>query len=98
MGLWYHKARGTTVLVNDGPRISKRLQDIWGINLRACRVDLGLSQDQLADCSKVTQQTISNIENGRGLPRDDIKIALARALGTTPGELFPWPPMEDLVA
>lgn len=83
--------------MNDGPRISKRLVDIWGASVKARRTQLDLSQDELALVSGVTQQTISNLELGKGLPRDDIKIALALALGTSPAVLFPWPDMSELV-
>jgi transcriptional regulator with XRE-family HTH domain len=84
-------------LVNHGPAISQRLTEIWGARVSSRRQQLGLTQEQVAQISGLSQQTISNIEAGRHLARDDVKIALAKALGTTPGELFPWPPMEDLI-
>lgn len=84
--------------MNDGPRISLRLCDAWGARVKERRLRFGLTQDRLAELAGVTQQTVSNIEAGAHLPRDDVKINLARALGTTPGELFPWPSMQELSA
>lgn len=60
--------------------------------MRRRRELLGLSQAQLADRCGVTQQSISRIEAGRSLPRDDLKLALAAQLGCSPRTLFPWPP------
>jgi transcriptional regulator with XRE-family HTH domain len=57
---------------------------------------LGLSQARVAELAGMTQAGVSLVESGRALPRDDTKVVLARALGTTPADLFPWPPMEDL--
>jgi len=70
---------------------------MWAERVIERRKQFGWTQDQLAEISGITQQAISQIERGTGLPRDDSKIALARALGTTPGELFPWPPMSELM-
>lgn len=84
--------------MNDGPRISKRLADHWGERVAARRKALKWTQTQLAEVSGVTQQTISNIEAGAGLPRDDIKLALSIALGLPPAELFEWPPTDTLAA
>lgn len=74
------------------------LAEFWGESLKARRVELGLSQGQLARAADMTQQAIWQFEHGRRVPLDRTKVELARALGTTPGDLFPWPPMEDLVA
>jgi hypothetical protein len=46
----------------------------------------------------MTSQAVWQFETGQRVPLDRTKVVLARALGTTPAELFPWPPMEDLVA
>lgn len=87
----------TTGVVNDGPRVSKRLADLWAERIIQRRKQFGLTQERLAELSGLTQQGISQIERGEVLPRDDSKLYLARALGTTPGELFSWPPMSDLI-
>lgn len=83
--------------MNTGPIVSRRLADIWAANVRARREELGFSQDQVAELSCLTQAAVSQIERGAVLPRADSMVALARALGTDPGVLFPWPPMADLI-
>lgn len=81
------------------PRIrSVSLADHWASSLRARREVLNLSQRQVAEASELTQQAINLFELGRRIPADRTKVVLARALGTTPGELFPWPSMEELEA
>lgn len=83
--------------MNTGPTISTRLASTWALSVATRRKLLGLTQDQVAQVARITQQTVSNTESARHIPNDEVKIALARALGTTPGELFPWPDMADLV-
>ncbi len=83
--------------MNTGPLISQRLADAWASNVVARRKALGLSQEQVAELSGLTQQGVSQIESGAVLARDDSKVALCRALGTRPDVLFPWPPMEELI-
>ena len=84
--------------MNTGPRTTRRLADQWGQLVRDRRCDvLRFSQDQLAEVSGVTQQTISNIEAGKVLPRPETQYALARAMGTTVTDLFVWPAMADVV-
>ncbi len=83
--------------MNTGPIVSQRLADSWASKVIERRKALGLSQVQVAELAGLTQQGVSQIESGEVLPRDDSKVALAKALGTTPGELFPWPPMKDLI-
>lgn len=82
---------------NQYPQVQSRLSATWARGVTERRHQLGLSQDQLAELSGLTQAGISIIESGKGLPQVVSIIALARALGTTPGELFPWPDMADLV-
>lgn len=52
-----------------------------------------MTQGQLAGACRppVTQQTISKIEHNDICPRDRVKEIIAAALGTSVGELFPWP-------
>lgn len=56
-----------------------------------------MSQRALAEAVGLRQQSIARFESGEQIPLDRTKVQLARALRTTPGELFPWPPMEELV-
>lgn len=50
-----------------------------------------MTQGQLAGACGVTQQTISRIERGRLMPRDELKIVVASKLRSHPSTLFPWP-------
>jgi transcriptional regulator with XRE-family HTH domain len=74
------------------------LGEFWGKRLFDRRVELGLSQHQVAEVADLAQQSIARFESGQQIPLDRTKVELARALGTTPTELFTWPPMEQLVA
>lgn len=81
----------------------KTLGEIWGASLRERRESLGspeapLTRADVAHLADLTSQAIWLYETGQRIPRDGIKVRLARALGTTPGELFPWPDMKDLAA
>ncbi len=71
--------------------VVQRLGTTWGGRIRQRREALGLSQRELAERCDVTQQTISRIEMGAVLPRDVLKIELARQLDCSPRTLFPWP-------
>lgn len=69
---------------------------IWGDSLKARREECKLSRAQLARVAEMTSQSIWLFETGQRIPLDRTKVDLARALGTTPGELFPWPSMDEL--
>jgi putative transcriptional regulator len=56
--------------------------------VRALRVDLGLSQGQLATAMGVSRQTINAIETGRYLPSLPLAMALARHFGRAVEEVF----------
>ena len=57
--------------------------------VREFRERLGISQVELARRVCIASTNLSNIERGRLAPWKKIKRALARALKTTPEELFP---------
>lgn len=67
------------------------LGEIWGQRIAERRALLGLSQAQLADLCGVEQQTISRAELGKTIPRDALKLAIARNLGEPMTVLFAWP-------
>lgn len=71
---------------------------MWGGNLRRRRQELGISQNHVAIAAGIKQQSVARFESGQQIPTDRTKVALARALGSSPGELFPWPPMDELDA
>lgn len=52
------------------------------------RVELGMSQEQLAQQARIGQSTISEIEAGKHNPTVDVALGIARALGKTVEELF----------
>ncbi len=56
--------------------------------IRQVRERLGVRQGDLAQTIGVSRQALSAIEAGRALPRTDVALALARALGTTVEALF----------
>ena len=58
------------------------------LKLKAARVALDLSQEQLAKKVGVTRQTISAVENGDYNPTINLCVAICRALGKTLDELF----------
>jgi DNA-binding XRE family transcriptional regulator len=66
----------------------------WGHRVKERRLDLRLTQAQLADLvghDGVTVQTISKLERGELRPRDYLKLALALALCVEVVDLFPMP-------
>lgn len=83
--------------MNTYPLTQTRLAESWARRLVERRHQLQLSQQQVAELAGITQAGVSLVESGRAVPQVPTILALAKALGTTPGELFPWPPMSDLV-
>ena len=60
--------------------------------LRACRIRLGLSQQEVARNAGVTRQTVSGLESGQYAPSAAVALRLARALNCRVEDLF-W--LED---
>ena len=58
------------------------------LKMKSARVARDLSQQQLADLSGVSRQTISAIEKGDYNPTINLCIAICRELGKTLDELF----------
>ena len=71
-----------------------QLHAIFRANLRARRIDLGLTQAQLADKLKVDQGYVSDLERGRRFPNLSRLAPLAEALDTTPSALISAIPMD----
>ncbi|MBE6040781.1 MAG: helix-turn-helix transcriptional regulator [Clostridiales bacterium] len=58
------------------------------LRMKAARVSLDLSQDQLAKMIGVSRQTINAIEKGDYNPTIHLCISICKALGKTLDELF----------
>jgi transcriptional regulator with XRE-family HTH domain len=63
----------------------------WGAKVAKKRGAFGMSQEDLAHATTLTQATISRIESGVQAPSDRAKWLIAGALRSTLDELFPWP-------
>ena len=64
------------------------------LKMKFRRIELGMSQTELAERSGVTRQTIGLIEAGEFNPSIKLCIAICRALGVTLNELF-WEEEND---
>lgn len=58
------------------------------LKLKFKRIELGLSQFELAQKIGVTNQTISEYERGKTKPNHENMIKMAKILGSTVQELF----------
>ena len=67
------------------------LRATWARRLREIRTRQGLTQEQVAALIGVRQRMLSAYELGIHVPRDDVRIALAAALGVRVRDLFPYP-------
>lgn len=56
--------------------------------MKIARIELDLSQDQLADMVGVTRQTINLIESGNYNPSLNLCIEICKALNKTLNDLF----------
>lgn len=68
----------------------------WGQRVRDRRHALELTQAQLGQRISSSAQRINQIEHGRGGTSDGFRLRLAAALGTTVGDLFPYPTPEPI--
>ncbi|MCL2215606.1 MAG: helix-turn-helix transcriptional regulator [Defluviitaleaceae bacterium] len=64
------------------------------IRMKVARVELDLSQEQLAEKVGVTRQTIGLIEAGNYNPSLNLCITICEALGKTLNDLF-WNPNNE---
>ncbi len=60
-----------------------------GDQVRALREEQGLTMTELAEKANVTIAAVSYIERNLRSPSSDTIEKIARALGVSPGELFP---------
>ena len=59
-----------------------------GNRIRNRREELGMTQIELAESTKLSQGYISKVESGSFIPKDSTLIVLAVALKLTPEELL----------
>ncbi|MGI6607429.1 MAG: helix-turn-helix transcriptional regulator [Erysipelotrichaceae bacterium] len=64
------------------------------ISLKVARVELGMSQEDLAKAVDVTRQTIGAIENGSYNPTLNLCIDICKATNKTLNDLF-WEEKEN---
>ena len=71
----------------------RMLTDDWarqcGTRIRARRIELKFSQEELAGLVGIRPQSISKFELGTATPKEAVRLALANALICEASELFP---------
>lgn len=67
---------------------SESLKEKVALLVRTRRLDLGLSQEDVGHLADLSVQSVSSIERGRTLPALDTLLALGKALGFDPADLF----------
>ncbi|MCK9929995.1 helix-turn-helix domain-containing protein [Frankia sp. Mgl5] len=72
------------------------LRASWGTQLRARRLERGLSLREAARQADISAPYLFALERGEHSPGDDIRLRLATTLGTTVGELFRYPAPEPI--
>ena len=65
----------------------QKSQHAFGIVLRICRQEKGLTQEQLSEWVDVVRSFICSLENGKRQPSLQMVLKLAAALGVRPGDL-----------
>ena len=70
------------------PGAGEEASVVKNLRMKAARVGLDLSQEELAARVGVTRQTIGMIEAGRFNPSLALCVAICRALGKTLNDLF----------
>lgn len=66
-------------------------RDEWATRIRTARKAANLSQGQLARLLDMNPVQVSRWERGYAIPNDESRYRLARALGTSVADLFPYP-------
>ena len=59
----------------------------FGSAVKARRLELGISQENLAGAAQVERSHMGKVERGEHMPNFVLILRLARALSMTPGEL-----------
>lgn len=66
----------------------QELQELYGLNVRARRKELGLTQEAVAVSLGVTQAYVAAIEKGKSWPRIAVFARLPEVLHTSPSALL----------
>ena len=61
---------------------------IIGQRIKSLREELGFSREQFSNEVGITLSAVSMYENGQRIPRDEIKVKIARVLKTSIEALF----------
>lgn len=64
------------------------LQALFGRRIRSLRKERGLTQEELAEATRLSAEYISRVERGLASPSFKIIARLADTLGVTPGVFF----------
>ncbi len=56
--------------------------------IRVARAEVRMTQQQLADATEVSRQTINAIESGKFVPSTVLALKIARTFGKTVEEIF----------
>ena len=64
------------------------VSDYFPENLRFCRLQKGLRQEDMANELHITRQTYCNYENGQRMPSADMIVAIATFLGVSTDDLL----------
>jgi DNA-binding XRE family transcriptional regulator len=62
---------------------AKRFKEVLALTVSSTRTELGLSQRELADLTRINQRDISHIEQGKANPTLTTQVKLLSALGLT---------------
>jgi putative transcriptional regulator len=57
-------------------------------NVRACRIEIGMTQQELAAAVGVSRQSINSIEQGKYIPSLPLALRLARVFTRATDEIF----------
>ena len=68
------------------------IKKTFGRVLRRAREARGLSQERLAEAVGVSDDSIGNAERGLSIPRFEVVVELARALGVSVADFVPGAP------
>jgi transcriptional regulator with XRE-family HTH domain len=72
----------------ESPRPSPDILRRLGAQVKRIRLDLGLTQTEVADAAGITYKHLGRIELAQSEAGADMLVRIAKALGVTVGDLF----------